>query len=277
MAMMKHQAAGKARGVLKADAKVGAFHHARLLPAADVARFVESYWIVRWDLTGHDPQTRETLPHPSVHLVLEPGKSGLAGVTTGKFTTTLAGRSQAFGVKFLAGGFRGFVNEPVSNFTDRVMPLRNVFGEGALQLEAAILAMEDDEAQVELAERFIRERLPERDESGEVAGRIVKRIADDRSILKVDDLLREFPIGKRSLQRLFHDYVGVTPKWVIQRYRLHEALAQLEEGTAVDWSKMAADLGYFDQAHFIKDFKALIGRTPLEYAREPSGRSPNPG
>ena len=57
-----------------------------------------------------------------------------------------------------------------------------------------------------------------------------------------------FGIGKRHLQRLFNRYVGVSPKWVIQRYRLHEVLEQIKRDETVDWAELAQDLGYFDQA-----------------------------
>jgi AraC-like DNA-binding protein len=70
----------------------------------------------------------------------------------------------------------------------------------------------------------------------------------------------------RSLQRLFREYVGVSPKWVLQRLRLHEAAERMLEGR--DWAALALDLGYFDQAHFIHDFKAVTGRSPGEYAAQ---------
>ena len=72
---------------------------------------------------------------------------------------------------------------------------------------------------------------------------------------------------RRTLQRLFERYVGVGPKWVIRRYRLHEVAERLSEGKAVNLAELALDLGYFEQAHFIKDFRALVGVTPAGYAR----------
>src|SRR6185369_9671 len=177
MGPVKHPAAGKPRGLLKADAPVGKFHHARLLPSAEVAPFVEHYWIVHWDLLGHAPLTRETLPHPSIHVILEQGRSGVAGVTTGKFTRVLEGCGRVFGIKFRPGGFRGFVNSAVADFTNRVTPLHEIFGEDGPQLEARVLALETDQQQVEAAERFIRERLPARDEAGELAAKIAERAA----------------------------------------------------------------------------------------------------
>jgi AraC-like DNA-binding protein len=75
-------------------------------------------------------------------------------------------------------------------------------------------------------------------------------------------------MNKRTLQRLFAKYVGVSPKWVIQRYRLHEAAEQLAAGSSIGQAALAADLGYSDQAHFVRDFKSVVGMTPLAYARQ---------
>nr|WP_254625240.1 MULTISPECIES: helix-turn-helix transcriptional regulator [unclassified Myxococcus] len=72
----------------------------------------------------------------------------------------------------------------------------------------------------------------------------------------------------RNLQRRFSAAVGVSPKWVIQRYRLHEAAEQLARADAPDMASLALQLGYFDQSHFIRDFKALVGRAPGQYAAQ---------
>jgi AraC-like DNA-binding protein len=142
-----------------------------------------------------------------------------------------------------------------SKITDRSVRIEDVFGA-------------DGQAQwIEQAEQFLRHRLPERDENVDLINRIADQIIVDRTILKVDALVDRFNLGKRTLQRIFSQYVGVSPKWVIKRYRLQEAAEQLAGGAIGCWPKMALDLGYFDQAHFIKDFKMIVGRTPAEYAR----------
>ena len=79
---------------------------------------------------------------------------------------------------------------------------------------------------------------------------------------------RSSPYDSRSLQRTFNKYVGVSPKWVIRRYRLQEAAEALACGHAESMRDLALRLGYFDQAHFIRDFKAVVGKTPHAYARE---------
>src|SRR5262249_17429503 len=112
--------------------------------------------------------------------------------------------------------------------------------------------------------------LPERDENVLEVRRIVDFIMNEPEITRVDDVAGRLGLNKRAVQRLFSKYVGVSPKWVIKRYRLNEAAEQLASGRAADLSRIAVDLGYFDQAHFIKDFKSIVGKSPMEYARSVS-------
>ena len=72
-------------------------------------------------------------------------------------------------------------------------------------------------------------------------------------------------LSVRRLQRLFADYVGVSPKWVMRRARLHEAAERADSGEPVDWAALAVDLGYADQAHLTRDFTATIGVPPSRY------------
>lgn len=265
---------GPARGVLRRTdepAAAGAFDHRRVAPPPALARWVAHYWRVAWDLGDAPPQMQHTLPHPNVHIVFEAGRTGIWGVPGGRFTKTLAGRGQAFGIKFRPGGFAPLLGRAVADIADRALSLETLFGTVAADWEAQTLASDDFDAQCALASRVLLERWPALAE--EEAARIdelaamVDGIVDDRSLVSVDELARRTGRDKRTLQRLFQRYVGASPKWVIQRYRLHEAVEQLRAGEPVPAAELALTLGYFDQAHFIKDFKALVGCTPAEYGR----------
>lgn len=87
---------------------------------------------------------------------------------------------------------------------------------------------------------------------------LVERVRADRSVRRVGELARSEGLSTRSLQRLFAAYVGVGPKWVVLRYRIHEALERAESTATVDWSALAATLGYADQAHLVRDFTAKV-------------------
>ena len=126
-------------------------------------------------------------------------------------------------------------------------------------------ACADLDARVKLVTRLLATHLPMPDPSvGRVAD-IVASVAADRTITTAEALARCSGLGLRALQRLFHDYVGASPKWVINRYRLHEAIECLAAGTVADWTHLALTLGYYDQAHFNRDFRRFSGRTPSEF------------
>jgi AraC-like DNA-binding protein len=200
-------------------------------------------------------------------MVLERRRSEVVGVMRGRFSTTLEGAGRVIGTKFRPGAFRAFVDQPVVAFSDRRWPLRTVFGTAAGSFDAEALAHDEDTAAIAVIESFLRSLRPAFTAPMELAGRITARIAEDRRITKVDQLVDEFAMNTRQLQRLFREHVGVTPKWVIQRYRLIEAAERLAADAAADFATLALDLGYADQAHFIRDFKQLVGRPPAGYAR----------
>jgi AraC-like DNA-binding protein len=254
-----------ARGVLRRAIVPGEFQHARVAPAPTLDWLVERYWSVRWDVAC-EPQPVETLPHPNVQMVFEAGLSGVYGVAAGRYVRTLQGQGGAFGVKFRPGGFRPFLDRQVSELADTSMPITRAFT-GAQGLEQQVLALSDPQQQAELLDAFLQARLPSADDTVVRVTRLVDGIAEDRSITQVEELVRRYGINKRALQRLFSDYVGASPKWVINRYRIHESLEHLASGRPPDWATLALDLGYFDQAHFIRDFKALVGQTPSDYAK----------
>ncbi len=259
---------GTPRGVLLRKAGEKRFQLTRLAPSQDLSCFVERYWIVSWDLRGQPPYVQETLPYPCVNLVIEKDRSMIYGVETGKFTRLLEGHGRVFGVKFKPGAFYPFYKAPVVQITNACISFQAALGVDSKALEEALLTHEDEGVMKEIAEDFLRARLPEDDEHVTEINRIVDYIIAHQEITRVDDVVDRLALNKRALQRLFNHYVGVGPKWVIKRYRLHEVAERLAAHEGRDSTKMAQDLGYFDQAHFIKDFKTIVGKTPTEYARD---------
>lgn len=260
------------RGMLKTlDSEPGRFRHERYHPSQHLERYVEHYWVVEWDLRGEAPERAETLPHPSVHMIFERGgKSRIRGAARKKFSTLLEDRGGVFAVKFTPAGFYPFVGVPVAGFSDKIVRLRDVFGRQGDDLDRAILAEDTDPSRIKLVESFLLTHLRQVDETDENVVKlteIVYQVAKDRAILKVQDLVHRYGLNPRTLQRLFARYVGVSPKWVIQRYRLLEAAEQLATCKSISQAELALNLGYSDQAHFIRDFKTMVGVSPAAYAR----------
>ena len=224
-------------------------------PAAGLAPYVAHYWAVSWDLRGQPPYRQKIVPYPQVHLSFLNGEALVRGVARRFVVRDLRGQGRVFGVAFRPGCFRPLLRRPVSTITDRTLPAEAVFG-GPLPAEATGATVD----------AFLLARLPSPDPTTETAAALVERIAATPDLTRVDALAADAGLSVRSLQRLFSEYVGVAPKWVIRRYRLHEITERLAAGGAVEWAALAADLGYADQAHLTRDFTKLVGEPPTAYA-----------
>jgi len=110
--------------------------------------------------------------------------------------------------------------------------------------------------------------LPAPDPQVDRIAAILRAVESTPGLTQVEELAATARIGVRSLQQLFSEYVGVSPKWVIRRFRLHEAADRLAQGADVDLAALAQGLGYFDQAHFTSDFRRLVGKSPGRYREE---------
>ena len=97
---------------------------------------------------------------------------------------------------------------------------------------------------------------------------LVERTASDRTLSRVEDVAAIADLDVRALQRAFRTYVGVSPKWILRRYRLHEAAEQLKGMRPPALAALAASLDYADQSHFARDFKRVVGQTPRSFARD---------
>ncbi|MFJ4407924.1 DUF6597 domain-containing transcriptional factor [Streptomyces sp. NPDC088910] len=275
---------GLGRGVLRPEAAGGRVEVRRQQPRPALAALVDFYWNPRWDLRGRPDHEQKVLAHPNVHLVFEAPEPLVYGVQRGVFSRVLHGRDQVFGVKFRPGAFRPFIDGPVAELADRAVPAAGLLGGPAGAVEALsreILALDDLAAMTALAEEYLLELLPDTRQDPVVAevADLVERIergvppADERGritagpqFFRVDELARELDLPVRRLQRLFAEYVGASPKWVLRRARLHEAAARADGGADIDWAALAADLGYADQAHLTRDFTAAVGAPPSRYA-----------
>ncbi len=260
------------QGILHAATASTRFTLSRQLPPPGLAPFVDFYWIVRWDLRGQPPHDQRILPHPNVNLAFEAAGAAVFGVDRSIFTRRLSEQGKVLGVRFRAGGFRPFWGKSVAELNDRVVAAREIFGPAVDETCALVMSAEtDDDAMAAAAEGLLRGLRPAPDPLAERIAGMVEQITADPELRRVADLSAVFGMSERRLQRLFAEYVGVSPKWVMRRARLLEAARRAEEGTGIDWAALAAGLGYADQAHLTRDFTATLGVPPTRYAATVGG------
>lgn len=255
------------RGILDAAELFRRVDFRRHEPAPALRPYIEHYWLIDWELP--EPFEQHVVPHPSVNIVFQRHPDDrltgeVAGVGLELFSIKLEGRGQVSGVQFRPGGFHPFARRSVSDFTNRRVPIESVFEPGDLNRFFGARS-----SRIAALDGFLTGLQPAPDPLAQQAMTLVDLVRHDRTIGKVADFARRADLSPRRLQRLFADHVGVSPKWVILRYRIHEAIERA--GTEVDWATLAAELGYSDQAHLTRDFTATIGLSPSAYRRMLSG------
>jgi len=266
----RHAVEEPIRGIVSDRASGARVEVNRCAPSEALDDVVAYYWSGRWDFAEGEGHTTLMLSDPSVNFVFEragsQAGSRVVGVWTKLWERTLEGRGFVRGAKLHPGALRAFTGTAAHELSNRIVELSHVFGREIGGLERAVLEPEDDGAGFGAIEEWLsagRRRSDQEPISLAVA--IVRRITRDPEITTVQRLADVAGLSRRHLQRLFRDHVGASPKWVIRRNRLQEVAARLESGEAPNLARLAAELGYTDQAHLSHDFRNAVGRSPSAF------------
>ena len=245
----------------------------RYAPSDHLAGLVERYWIPVWSLA--EPSIQSTLQHPVCLVVISNTYARLYGVARGRSSVTLEGDGWAVCTMLTPAAGRLVLGRSVATLTDEWVDLADVLPTTHTGLVAAVrAAMEPDphavashERAIAAVEDWLSTYLP-LDEPGVAVNHLVGWLQEHPEVTRVSEVATAVGMSERSLQRLVEQRIGLSPKWLIQRRRLHDAVEALKAGTSTSLADVAADLGYTDQAHFTHDFRAVTGMTPGEYLRD---------
>ena len=270
---MRHVTAeDPSKGILDFPKALERFRLQRHEPALDLRPWIESYWMVAWDLAAGEVHRQTNLSHASINAAFEPDGAFLYGVPQRTFIRDLSGSGSVFGVKFRPGGFFPFYcGASLRGLAGKRVPLAEAFGDKAHGWARRMAGARTVQEQALVNDALWREcrdanteRFVERPTQATVAA---EHVISDHSILTVAMAAAAAGVSVRSLQRMFTREVGIGPKEVIRRFRLQEAAERLLRHPEDASSQIALDLGYFDQAHFTRDFKAVVGVPPEVYRR----------
>lgn len=255
---------------------------ARLPAPPDLADLVRWFWIPRWSVPPGEESVQAVLRYPVCLVVVTPTYSRFYGVEAGLSRTTLAGTGWAFGLALQPAAGALLTGDPVSRWQDRAADLPDLLGEaGAAFTERirVVLNPDPDDGDAHLAgvgatRALLHPHLPV-DDDGRLANAVVEWIESTPQVMRVAQVAERFGLTERALQRLCQRRIGLGAKWIIQRRRLHEAV-ELLRAEAADrgpgaLADVAASLGYADQAHFTRDFRAVTGMTPGQFLRRERG------
>lgn len=249
----------------------------RYAPSPHLVDLVERYWIPVWSLA--EPSTQSTLQHPVCLIVVSDSYARFYGVARGRSSVTLEGDGWAVGVMLTPAAGWLVRGGSVAGLADRHVDLTEMSSLDAddlvAEVRSAMSADPRDPAAHRSAVRALETRLAAHlpvDEAGLTVNEAVSWLRDHPEVTRVVELADHVGLSERSLQRLVEQRIGMSPKWLIQRRRLHDAVEALKSGQ-VSLADMAAELGYSDQAHFTHDFRTVTGMTPGAYLRDQPGRA----
>jgi len=269
-------------GVLRPDELARHVELVRRPAGAGIGRWIENHWSLRWDLPEDRWYLSQVLPHPTCSLTVELGshprpglppgeKVVVTGVVTRRFDVEVRGWGRVAGVRFRPGGLAALTGRSASAWTDDLVPARELLpAELCRTLGDAVLASRPEEwaAAAEAGLRMLPAAADAPDPRYERVTEIVADMLADRSLLTVADVARRHGTTARTLQRLFRHYIGVGPKWVLARYRMHDIVSEIDAGYTGNLTDLAHRYGWYDQAHFTHDFTTLVGTTPTDYRAE---------
>lgn len=257
------------------------FMHYR--PSPPLSSFVEMFWYYEGE-AGSPHKKERLLPQGSAELVINLREdevrlynpkdireaytlsgSAICGPHSQFFVIDTAEQDCVAGVHFRPGGLFPFFRLPASELHNQHVSMADLWGRAAAIMRERLLAEPTPSGKLRRLESIILEQVAKPLERHRAVNYALVRLGGE--LAAVGDLSGEIGISTRRLVDVFSAQVGITPKLFGRVQRFQKAIQTLPADTQVDWIQVALDCGYYDQAHFIHDFRSFSGLSPGQYLR----------
>lgn len=251
------------------------------VPAPPLDRFIDDVYC----LTGVPRHRRMNVPPmPSAHLFLNLGDpvrlwdsipsvppavftdGWFMGVWTRRFVVEYPACVRVVGVHFKPWGISPFVDMPATELRDRWVPVDAVWRGSVDRIRNQVGGIASTDEMLQALEEELRARLPDAPARGlDLVQYTGGRLETTYGAIPVGALTDAAGVSGNHLATQFKSHVGVTPKRVARIYRFARLILSVDAPHPVDWAALAQTAGYFDQAHFAREFKDFTGHTPTQY------------
>ncbi len=250
-------------------------------PHADLASLVKCYWTLEVPAREGD-QRQRILPDGCIEMafilgddikrytsgdefILQP-RAMVLGQTIEPFYIEPTGYVNTFAVRFYPYGFSNFVTVPVKDLANKETPLDRLFEEKtATELAQEISQAAGAEQRIEIIESFLLVRLNDRSTIDAIVKSTVDALWATKGSQPISSILKDDLSKRRQLERKFFKQVGVSPKQLGKVIRLQAALKMLLNRDRESLTEIAYESAYYDQAHFIRDFREFTGINPKDF------------
>lgn len=249
----------------------------RIIPAPHLQPVAECYWIVEDD--NNTPHQQKIIPDGYPEIIFHYGdpfriKTGaswemqssnlLAGQIRNFFYLENTGMSGVLGIKLKPTALTHLFNLRMDVYTDKVVPLESVLGKIFQPIIDAVETIRDHETILHLVNEQLGLLCSKVNLTETPVDKAVASILHRKGMITVAEMASEAGVGERHLERLFKKYVGLSPKFYARIIRFNY-IFQLIQQEDPAWTSITFDSGFYDQSHFIRNFKAFTGEDPSAY------------
>ncbi len=197
----------------------------------------------------------------------------LDGVNTVSRKVGFPGHVELIGISFYEGGAYPFLGIPLVELLNDTTFLDALDRPDLLRLHARLYEASSLLARIQLIEEWLISRLSLGKAQDPLIPASLTRLREREGQLPIPELARELAVSQRHLERLYQSQVGMSPKQYARLLRVETARLALKQMNGQSTAGLAAELGFFDQSHFIREFNAVIGMTPYAYVKRSHKRT----
>ena len=249
-------------------------------PSDDLMTLIKCYWTLESE-KEEMPEKQIIVPDGCMEMIFHFGdmyrqytengnsiiqpKCFVIGQLTRPLEIESTGKTGIFSVRFHPNGFLPFTTIPIKEMENKAVSLEKLFGQNGQEIEQQILTTSSTAEKIKLIEPFLLNRLKNNETIDRIVKSTVETILTANGQLTVDELSKPKNINRRQLERKFSSAIGLSPKQLSKTIRLQATLKILLNKKITSLTALAYENEFYDQAHFIKDFKELTGFTPKEF------------
>jgi AraC-like DNA-binding protein len=210
------------------------------------------------------PYTVQNLKHQSIVVP----QTFLTGQATTSYRLSVFGEIGMVGIVFRPAGMHTLFNLPLGELTDERFNMTEILRGGEIRiLQDKISDARTLNERIRLLTHFLNIQLMKNEHRFDAVDFTANQIVDARGLINVSDMMNDLFMCRRQFERKFFQKVGLSPKFYARTRRLGSICSLISGKRKVNWQQVLYDSAYYDQAHFIKDFTAFLGRTPTDYLK----------